>query len=180
MCFISLDIIYLLQLFQKEVPSSPVFTAEHVQSAPGLPLGIYTNHQRQGCSATRYTLTIYTNHQRQSCSATRYTVTIYTNHQRQGCSATRYTVTIYTNHQRQGCSATRYTLCAAVPLKGQSNEIFDQQFFSSFEPALATGQWVKKNSNLVKNSQSYLNFKPENLTPRGIIPRRVNKKSAKT
>ena len=26
-------------------------------------------------------------------------------------------------------------------LKGQSNEILDLQFFSSFEPALATNQW---------------------------------------
>ena len=58
-------------------------------------------------------------------------------------------------------------------LKGQSNEIFDLQFFSSFEPALATDQWVKIFSILVKNSQSYSNFKSENLTPRGIIPRRV-------
>ena len=59
----------------------------------------------------------------------------------------------------------------AVHLKGQSKEIFDLQFFSSFEPALATDQWVKIFSNLVKNSQSYSNFKPENLTPWGIIPR---------
>ena len=28
-------------------------------------------------------------------------------------------------------------------LKGQSNEIFHLQFFSSFEPALTTDQWVK-------------------------------------
>ena len=28
-------------------------------------------------------------------------------------------------------------------LKGQSNEIFDQKFFSSFELAWATDQWVK-------------------------------------
>ena len=28
-------------------------------------------------------------------------------------------------------------------LKGQSNEIFDPQFFASFEPAWATDQWVK-------------------------------------
>ena len=28
-------------------------------------------------------------------------------------------------------------------LKGQSNEIFDLQFFSSFKPALASGQGVK-------------------------------------
>ena len=27
--------------------------------------------------------------------------------------------------------------------KGQSNEIFDPQYFSSFEPAWATDQWVK-------------------------------------
>ena len=57
-------------------------------------------------------------------------------------------------------------------LKGQSNEILDL-LFSSFEPALATDQWIKIFSILVKNSQSYSNFKSENLTPRGIILRRV-------
>ena len=40
-------------------------------------------------------------------------------------------------------------------LKGQSNEIFDLQFFSSFELALGTDQWVKIFLNLVKNWQSY-------------------------
>ena len=44
-------------------------------------------------------------------------------------------------------------------LKGQSSEIFDLQFFSSFEPALATYQWVKIFSILVKNLQSFSNFK---------------------
>ena len=43
-------------------------------------------------------------------------------------------------------------------LKGQSNEIFDLQFFSSFEPAWATDQWVKIFSILVKFSPSYSNF----------------------
>ena len=28
-------------------------------------------------------------------------------------------------------------------LKGQSNEIFDLQYFSTFEPAWATDYWVK-------------------------------------
>ena len=63
--------------------------------------------------------------------------------------------------------------------KSQSNEIFDLQFFSSIEPALATDQWVKIFLNLVKNSQSYSNFKSKKLTPRDIIPRRVNKKPPK-
>ena len=58
-------------------------------------------------------------------------------------------------------------------LKGQSNEIFDLQFISSFEPALASNQWVKIFSILVKNSQIYSNFKSKNLTSWGIIPRRV-------
>ena len=58
-------------------------------------------------------------------------------------------------------------------LKGQSNKIFDLQFFSSIKPALATGQWVKIFSNLVKNSQSCSNFKSKNPTPQGIIPQRV-------
>ena len=53
----------------------------------------------------------------------------------------------------------------------QSKEIFDLQFFSSFKPALATDQWVKIFSNLVKNLQSYSNFKPKNRIPQGIIPR---------
>ena len=60
-----------------------------------------------------------------------------------------------------------------ISLKGQSNDIFDLQFFSSFEPALATDQWVKIFLNLVKNSQSNSNFKSENWTPGGIVPWRV-------
>ena len=35
------------------------------------------------------------------------------------------------------------TIVFFSPLKGQSNEIFDTQFFSSFQPAWATYQWVK-------------------------------------
>ena len=66
-----------------------------------------------------------------------------------------------------------YTISKSFLLKGQSNKIFDLQFFSSFEPVLATDQWGKIFSNLVKNLQRYSNFKPENLTPRSIIPRRV-------
>ena len=43
-------------------------------------------------------------------------------------------------------------------LKGQSNEIFDLQFFSSFEPAWAT-----------KISLSYLNFSVNKTdSPRGV------------
>ena len=53
-------------------------------------------------------------------------------------------------------------------LKKQSNEIFDLKFFSSFEPAWATDQWVKI---LVKFSPSYSNFYE---SPRGMILRRVN------
>ena len=56
-------------------------------------------------------------------------------------------------------------------LKGQSNEIFDLNFFSSFEPACATDQWVKTFSILVKFSLSYSNF---NESPWGIILGRVN------
>ena len=61
-----------------------------------------------------------------------------------------------------------------VTLKGQSNEIFDLWFFSSLKPVWATDQQVKIFSILVKNSPSYTNFKLENLTPWGMIPRRVN------
>ena len=67
----------------------------------------------------------------------------------------------------------RFKVISILSLKGQSNEIFYLQFSSSFEPALATGQWVKIFSILIKNSQSYSNFNSENLTPRGTIPRRV-------
>ena len=61
-------------------------------------------------------------------------------------------------------------------LKGQSNEIFDLQFFSSFKPALATDQWVKIFSILVKNSQSRKSdspgyHTPASQTPSGIISR---------
>ena len=52
-------------------------------------------------------------------------------------------------------------------LKGQSNEIFDPQFFSSFEPAWATDQWVKtvhtaqSKTNLILD----LNCENENCSP---------------
>ena len=46
-------------------------------------------------------------------------------------------------------------------LKGQSNEIFDPQFFSSFEPAWATDQWVKTVSLLVLFSPRYSYFSIE-------------------
>ena len=48
------------------------------------------------------------------------------------------------------------SLCTT--LKGQSNEIFDPQFFSSFEPAGATYQWVKIVSFLVSFSPRYSNI----------------------
>ena len=41
-------------------------------------------------------------------------------------------------------------------VKGQSNEIFDPQFFYHLN---LPDQWVKTCSTLVKNSLSYLNFK---------------------
>ena len=65
-----------------------------------------------------------------------------------------------------------YCVYLADTLKGQSYEI-DLQFFSPFKQSLATDQWVKIFSILIRNSQSYLNFKSENLNPQGIIPRRV-------
>ena len=39
-------------------------------------------------------------------------------------------------------------------LEGQSNEIFDPQFFSSSEPAWATDQWVKTFDKLCTHSTS--------------------------
>ena len=62
-------------------------------------------------------------------------------------------------------------LIETCQLKGQSNEIFDLQFFSSFQPACATDQWVKIFLILVKFSPSYLHFYE---SPRGLILRRVN------
>ena len=56
-------------------------------------------------------------------------------------------------------------------LKGQSNEILDLRFFSSFEPAWATDQWVKIFSIFVKILLSYSNIY---VSPWGIILRRVN------
>ena len=58
-------------------------------------------------------------------------------------------------------------------LKGQSNEIFDPQFFSSFEPAWATDQWVKTVSLLVLFSPRYSYLASKKLTPRSIILRGV-------
>ena len=43
-------------------------------------------------------------------------------------------------------------------MQGQSNEIFDPQFFSSFKPAWATDQWVKIVQFLVLFSPRYSNF----------------------
>ena len=59
---------------------------------------------------------------------------------------------------------------------GPSKEIFDPHFFSSFEPAWATDQWVKIVSILVKISQSYSNFLNDTAlsqSPRSIILRGV-------
>ena len=56
-------------------------------------------------------------------------------------------------------------------LKGQSNEIFTLQFFSSFEPAWAKDLRVKIFSILVNFSPIYSNFSE---SPRGMILRRVN------
>ena len=64
----------------------------------------------------------------------------------------------------------KFVYVGSVTLKGQSNEIFDLQLFSSFEPAWATEQWLKIFSILIKISLSYLNFYE---APWGIIPRRV-------
>ena len=46
-------------------------------------------------------------------------------------------------------------------LKEQSNEIFDPQFFSSFELVWATDQWVKIFSNLVSFLPRYSKFSIE-------------------
>ena len=43
-------------------------------------------------------------------------------------------------------------------VKGHSTKIFDPQFFSAFEPAQATDQWVKIFSNLVSFSPRYSYF----------------------
>ena len=56
-------------------------------------------------------------------------------------------------------------------LKGQSNEIFDPQFYSSFEPAWATDQCIQMFSILISFSKSYLILVSKKLTPRSIILR---------
>ena len=56
---------------------------------------------------------------------------------------------------------------------GQSNEIFDPHFFSSFEPAWATDQWVNTFSILVKILLCYSNFTespPKMIIRRVILP----------
>ena len=62
------------------------------------------------------------------------------------------------------------TVHSSISLKGQSNEIFDPQFFSSFEPAWPTDQWVKIVLFLVSFSLRYSYFFE---VPRSIILRRV-------
>ena len=74
-----------------------------------------------------------------------------------------------------------YAICV-LPLKGQSNEIFDLQFFSSFEPTWATDKCYKWFSVLIKFLLSYSNFfeSPRSIIflrvilPGEIILRRVN------
>ena len=58
-------------------------------------------------------------------------------------------------------------------LKGQSNEIFDLQCFSSFEPAWVTDQWVKIFSIYVKISLSYTIFSIEKIDSHSIKLRGV-------
>ena len=55
-------------------------------------------------------------------------------------------------------------------LKGQSKEeMFDLQFSSPFEPARATGQWVKISTIFVRISLSYSTLLyMKKLTPRSI------------
>ena len=62
-------------------------------------------------------------------------------------------------------------------LKGQSNEIFDLLFFSSFQPAWGTDQWVKIFSYLVSFSPRYSNFNCEKTDSPGYdTPQGVKKK----
>ena len=63
-----------------------------------------------------------------------------------------------------------YLYWLILSLKGQSNKIFDPQFFSPFVPAWATDQWVKMVSILVLFSLRYSYFYE---VPRSIILRRV-------
>ena len=55
------------------------------------------------------------------------------------------------------CPGNRYSVSYSG-LKGQSNEIFNHSFLSSFELAWVTDQWVKIFSILVRISLSYSNF----------------------
>ena len=74
-----------------------------------------------------------------------------------------------------GIDFAEINICIHFLIKGtfQRDFHFQPPVFSSFEPAMATDQWVKIFSILVKNSQSYQNFQSENLTLRGVIPWRV-------
>ena len=60
-------------------------------------------------------------------------------------------------------------------LKGQYNEIFNRQFFSSFEPAWATDQWSKIVSFLVSFSPRFRNLVYKIRTPRSMILRGLKK-----
>ena len=53
--------------------------------------------------------------------------------------------------------------------KGQSNEIFDPQFFSSFELIWASDKQVKAFSNSVSILLRYSSFSIKKLTPRSTI-----------
>ena len=69
------------------------------------------------------------------------------------------------------CIWARWKGMWAIVLKGQSNEIFDPQLFSSFKPAWATDQWVKIVSFLVSFSPRYSNFSraPRSMILRGVM-----------
>ena len=58
-----------------------------------------------------------------------------------------------------------------LKLKGTVPRDFRALVFLSIEPTLALDQRVKKIQILVKNSSIYSNFKFENLTLRGLMPR---------
>ena len=76
----------------------------------------------------------------------------------------------------KGSSFPAITVSTNHILKGQSNEIFDLLFFSSFQPAWATDQWVKIFSYLVSFSPRYSNFNCEKTDSPGYDTPRSQKK----
>ena len=140
-------------------PSQP---GTHTHSLrPSLP-GTHT-HSQPPAQSTRYT------HTQHSGQSTGYTQSVFRQvYQVHTLTAFGpvYQVSYYKYTGYYKFTALLTELCS---LKGTVRRDF--QFFSSFQPACATDQWVKIFLILVKFSPSYLHFYE---SPWGLILRRVN------